>query len=83
MATQSRQSQGGVDESVSTRQPSKTVSTRVQPEQVTVVEQSGPPKTTRTVTDASTTRTVAAHKVGFTLSFSLQINGSLPPKLIP
>ena len=80
MATSSTQSQGGSDVSISERMPSTTVSTRVQPKQVTTVTSGGPPKTSTTVTAAQTTRSVEKAKVGFTLSFSISINNSLPPK---
>lgn len=83
MATSSTQSQGGSDVAISTRKPSTTVSKRVQPKQVTTVTSGGPPKTATMVTAAQTTRSVEVAKVGFALSFSIQINNSLPPKLLP
>ena len=49
----------------------------------TVVTQESQPKTSTTVTAASTQRSVQVEKVGFTLSFTLKINNSLPPKLLP
>lgn len=82
MATRSQQTQSGSDVSTTTRQPSTTTSKRVQPEQVTVVTQESAPKTSTTVTAASTQRSVQVEKVGFTLSFTIKINNSLPPKLL-
>lgn len=83
MATLSTQSQGGSDVSISERLPSTTVSRRVQPKQVTTVVSGGPPKTSTTVTAAQTTRSVEKAKIGFALSFSIKINNSLPPQLLP
>jgi hypothetical protein len=82
MATSSSQKQGGQDSAVSITPKKTTKSTRVQPEQVTVVTQESAPKTSTTVTAASTQRSVQVEKVGFTLSFTIKINNSLPPKLL-
>lgn len=82
MATKSRQDQGGSDSSISITPKKKSTSKRIMPAQVSTVVQSGPPKTATTVTAAQTTRSVEKAKIGFTLSFSIQINNSLPPKLL-
>jgi hypothetical protein len=82
MATSARQTQSGSDVSTTTRQPSTTKSTRVQPEQVSTVTQVGQPKSTTTFTAGGTTRQVTVEPVGFTLSFSVRINSSNPPKLL-
>jgi hypothetical protein len=82
MATSSSQKQGGQDSAVTITPKKTTTSKRVQPEQVSIVTQVGQPKTSTTVIAASTKRSVQVEKVGFTLSFAIKINNSLPPKLL-
>lgn len=76
-ATTTNQSQNGSDVSTTTRSPTIVESSRTQPEQVTR-SVSGASSTTTTQA-ATTSRQLQRHRVGGSITFTIKINGGLPP----
>lgn len=76
-ASRTTQGQGGNDVSTSTKKPTTVESMRVQPAQVT--RSVSAPSTTTTVQRGVTSTTKPRLRVGCTISFTIKINGGLPP----
>jgi hypothetical protein len=76
-ATSTNQSQSGSDTSTTVRTPTLVESTRVQPAQVT--RQVGAASTSTTTQRATTTQQKPRQRVGCEISFTIKINGGLPP----
>lgn len=76
-ATTTNQSQSGSDVSTTVRSPTIVESTRTQPAQVTRTV-SGASSTT-TTQRATTSQQKQRHRVGGSITFTIKINGGLPP----
>lgn len=80
--TSTSQKQGGSDQSVSAEQPSLVESKRTEGASTVITRTESGEEVTESRTGGTTSRTVQRERIGCTLSFSIKITNTPPPKAL-